>query len=38
MQAMEDQAQRQEALLEDIAKNIRDLSKTSQKGKFGLFR
>ena len=35
---MEAQAERQEALLEDIAKNIRDLSRGSQKGKFSLFK
>lgn len=35
---LEEQGERQEALLEDMAKNIRDLSKTAQKGKFSLFR
>ena len=35
---METQAERQEALLEEISKNIRELSKSPQKGKFSLFK
>lgn len=35
---LEAQNERQQALLEDMAKNIRDLSKNAQKGKFSLFR
>ncbi|MDO4275766.1 MAG: MotA/TolQ/ExbB proton channel family protein [Eubacteriales bacterium] len=35
---LEAQGERQEALLEDMAKNIRELSKAAQKGKFSLFR
>ncbi|MDC7289715.1 MotA/TolQ/ExbB proton channel family protein [Blautia schinkii] len=35
---LEAQGERQEALLEDMAKNIRELSKAAQKGKFSLFK
>ena len=37
-QTLEQQGERQEELLTEIAKNMRELSKTAQKGKFGLFR
>lgn len=32
------QAEQQQELMEDMAKNMRELSKAAQKGKFGLFR
>ena len=32
------QAEQQQGLMEDMAKNMRELSKAAQKGKFGLFR
>lgn len=35
---LEEQGERQEAMLEEMSRNIKDLSRTSQKGKFGLFR
>ena len=35
---MKEQGEKQEALLEEMNRNLRELSKTSQKGKFGLFR
>lgn len=37
-QILEEQGSRQEELLEEMAKNIRDLSKAASKGKFGLFK
>lgn len=37
-QILEEQGSRQEMLLEEMAKNVRDLSKAAAKGKFGLFR
>ena len=33
-----EQDERQQALLEEINKNMKELSKAAQKGKFGLFR
>ena len=33
-----EQGEKQEALLEEMNRNLRELSKTPQKGKFGLFR
>lgn len=38
VQTVKIQGEHQEELLEEISKNIRDLSKGVQKGKFGLFR
>ena len=38
MDAIETQGERQEKLLADMAKNVRDLSKAAQKGKFSLFK
>ena len=35
---MKEQGEKQEALLEEINRNLGELSKTPQKGKFGLFR
>ena len=35
---LEEQSQYQQELLRDMTKNIRDLTKTAQKGKTGLFR
>ena len=35
---MKEQGEKQEALLEEMNRNLRELSKTPQKGKFGLFR
>ena len=35
---METQGERQEKLLEEMAKNMRDLSRAAQKGKFSLFK
>jgi biopolymer transport protein ExbB/TolQ/uncharacterized protein YxeA len=35
---LESQNERQQELLEDMAKNIRELSKSAQKGKFSLFK
>ena len=35
---MQTQSEMQQELLEEISKNIRELSKGVQKGKFGLFR
>ncbi len=35
---MKEQGKKQEALLEEMNRNLRELSKTPQKGKFGLFR
>lgn len=35
---MKEQGEKQEALLEEMNRNLGELSKTSQKGKFGLFR
>lgn len=35
---MKGQGEKQEALLEEMNRNLRELSKTPQKGKFGLFR
>ena len=35
---MKEQGENQEALLEEMNRNLRELSKTPQKGKFGLFR
>lgn len=37
-EVLEAQSESQKALMEDMAKNIRDLSKAAQKGKFSLFR
>lgn len=37
-EAVESQGEGQKVLLEDMAKNIRDISKAAQKGKFSLFR
>lgn len=39
MQSMlEEQSERQQAALDEMNQNIRNLSKTAQKGKFGLFK
>lgn len=38
LDTLETQGEQQKALLEDMAKNIRELSKTAQKGKFSLFK
>ena len=35
---MEQQAADQQAVLEEISRNIKELSKGAQKGKFGLFK
>lgn len=35
---MKEQGEKQEALLEEMNRNLKELSKTPQKGKFGLFR
>ena len=35
---LEEQSARQEALLEEMSRNIRELSKAAQKGKFSFFR
>lgn len=37
-ETIREQSNRQEALLEDIAKNMRELSRTQSKGKFSLFK
>lgn len=37
-QLLEEQGSRQETLLEEMAKSVRDLSKAASKGKLGLFR
>lgn len=35
---LETQAEQQQELMEEMTRNIREISKTAQKGKFGIFR